>query len=83
LTVPPCTENVEWNLINDPQPISDAQLAYFHNKWSNNMDFAGGRGNNRHTQPLHYRKIYYLGALEKISASLAVLTALITTLIFA
>jgi carbonic anhydrase len=23
LTVPPCTENVEWNIIDDPQPISD------------------------------------------------------------
>ncbi len=22
LTVPPCTENVEWNIIDDPQPIS-------------------------------------------------------------
>ena len=49
LTVPPCTENVEWNIIDDPQPISEAQLAYFNNKWSNNMTFAAGRGNNRHT----------------------------------
>ncbi len=64
LTVPPCTENVEWNIIDDPQPISDEQLEIFVSKWGRNKEFAGGRGNNRRTQPLLKRKIYYLGAAQ-------------------
>ncbi len=47
LTAPPCTENVEWNIINDPQPISKEQLAMFTRKWGGNHEFAKGRGNNR------------------------------------
>lgn len=61
LTTPPCSQNVEWQIINDPQPISPEQLARFKNKWSNNKLFAGGRGNNRLTQPLFDRKIYFMG----------------------
>jgi carbonic anhydrase len=64
LTVPPCSENVEWNIINDPQPISKEQLAMFTRKWSNNHEFAKGRGNNRKTQLLHGRKIYYLSGIS-------------------
>ena len=47
MTVPPCSEAVEWILINDPQPISEEQLALFNNKWLNNITFANGNGNNR------------------------------------
>ena len=47
LTTPTCSEIVEWNVINDPQPISPAQLNFFKTKWASNSTFAGGRGNNR------------------------------------
>jgi carbonic anhydrase len=40
LTVPPCTENVEWNIYDDPQPISKEQLSMFTNKWAHNKDLA-------------------------------------------
>jgi carbonic anhydrase len=49
LTTPPCTQNVEWNVMDDPQPISKAQLQLFTSKWEKNMKFAGGNGNNRNT----------------------------------
>ena len=79
LTVPPCTENVEWNIIDDPLPISNEQLAMFTRKWSGNPEFAKGRGNNRKAQLLHSRKIYYLGSLNNVlSKALLILVGLST-----
>ena len=47
LTTPPCSEVVEWIVIDDPQPISDTQLSFFSSMWASNFNFANGRGNNR------------------------------------
>jgi carbonic anhydrase len=48
LTTPPCSEPVIWAVIDDPQPISDEQLAGFTRRWSN-ADGWNGHGNNRNT----------------------------------
>jgi len=36
LTTPPCAEVVSWIVINDPQPISTAQVKAINDKWMNN-----------------------------------------------
>jgi len=59
LTTPGCSEIVQWIVVNEPQPISEQQLAFFTSRWANNPNFAKGRGNNRATQPLNGRAIYY------------------------
>jgi carbonic anhydrase len=79
LTVPPCTENVEWNIIDDPLPISKEQLAMFTRKWSGNPEFAKGRGNNRKAQLLHSRKIYYLGSLNNVLSKALLIVIGLTT----
>jgi len=61
LTIPPCGENVNWIVVDDPQPISDEQLMDLKTYWSKNVEFAGGNGNNREVQPLHDRIIYVKG----------------------
>lgn len=63
LTTPPCSEVVEWLVVNDPQPISEDQLNYFKNKWQNNITFAKGNGNHRGTMPLQGRTVYVKGVL--------------------
>jgi carbonic anhydrase len=61
LTTPTCSEIVEWNVIVDPQPITSSQLNFFTRRWAGNNTFARGRGNNRVTQPIGDRLIYYYG----------------------
>ena len=58
LTVPPCTENVNWYLYQKQQSISQTQLDFFKDFWANNPNFANGNGNNRETQNKNGRKIY-------------------------
>lgn len=36
LTTPPCTENIDWNVLNTPLKISKAQLAAFQSIYKNN-----------------------------------------------
>ena len=47
LTTPTCDELVHFHLTTDVLPISDAQLAYFTDRWAGNSTFANGNGNNR------------------------------------
>jgi len=49
LTTPPCNETVTLNVLKEPFPISEEQLALFQDNWANNKDFAHGNGNNRAT----------------------------------
>lgn len=64
-------------MIVDPQPISTAQLAFFSRKWASNTTFARGRGNNRMTQPIGDRIIYFYngeaasGAVSLVSMMIA------------
>ena len=58
LTVPPCTENINWFLYEFPQPISQSQLDFFQDKWAKRPEFAGGNGNNRKVQLLNGRQVY-------------------------
>lgn len=57
-TTPPCTEGVRWSVVKDVQPISSTQLNEFTKYWAGNLSFAGGKGSNRATQPIHDRTLY-------------------------
>jgi carbonic anhydrase len=59
MTVPNCTDMFSWYVLATPQRISTKQLAAFSKKWSLNDTFAGGRGNNRATQELNSRTLYF------------------------
>lgn len=80
LTTPPCTEYVEWNVIDDPQTISTAQLQFFQKKWASNTTFAKGRGNNRIPQAINTRTIYYYGGPAASSAMNTLFIGLIASL---
>lgn len=81
LTTPTCAEIVEWNVINDPQPISPAQLNFFKTKWASNKTFAAGRGNNRAVQPIGSRVINYYSGPAPSSVSGYLHIAVFSTLI--
>jgi hypothetical protein len=49
---------VEWLVVNDPQPISAAQLKIFQDWWQNDPKFSSGKGNNRNPKPLGTRTLY-------------------------
>ena len=72
LTTPPCTEGLKWSVIQQVQPISDAQLARFTERMADNNAFAGGKGNNRVVQPLNDREVFFAAnvPVESGSASL-------------
>ncbi len=38
--------------------ISQAQFDAFNSHWSENLDYAGGKGNNRAVQPIHFRTVH-------------------------
>ena len=67
LTSPPCTQGVKWTIIKDVQPISDDQLTKFSSMWADNADFASGNGNNRATQNINDRELFYAGAMSNIT----------------
>ena len=60
LTTPPCSEIVDWIVVNDPQPISVEQLNLLNSFWGDNEHFnkTTGNGNNRLVQPLNGRTVY-------------------------
>ena len=83
LTTPPCTQGIKWTVIQDVQPISDAQLKLFTDLWSGNESFAEGKGNNRVVQEVGTnRVVHYSGALSNISIVAATITASLAFLAF-
>ena len=71
LTTPPCTEGIKWTVIEQVQPISDAQLEAFTQYFSGDAEYAGGNGNNREIMPLNDRTLYYsIGGAAKLMSGL-------------
>ena len=71
LTTPPCSEIVEWHVLDTVQSISKAQLDYiktFTTSWSTSSDGATN-GNNRMTMPINSRTVYKSFMQEADSAS--------------
>ena len=77
LTIPPCTEGIKQSVLEQVQPISDAQLTAFQQYFSGNMSFAKGKGNNRESQPLNSRTLYFKGA-DHLMSTAVILIALFT-----
>lgn len=61
LTTPGCNEIVEWTVVDDIQPISEAQL----NKFKALFRTDGVESTSRVTQPLNDRTLYYVAPAEK------------------
>ncbi|CDW77125.1 UNKNOWN [Stylonychia lemnae] len=59
LTIPPCQENVHWIVMSEVQYITLDQRSQLSRLWQQNPTFASGRGNNRVTQNLNNRNVYY------------------------
>jgi len=57
LTTPPCTESVNWYVLEKPLKITKDQLDIFNSRWKYNPCFAHGFGNNRPVQPLNGRTV--------------------------
>lgn len=58
LSVPPCTENVEWIVFSEPIRVPESQILPFLKMWSYNKEFAKGRGTNRVFQDRNNREVY-------------------------
>jgi len=84
LTTPPCTEGVNWTVLEEPAPISAEVSERIQKYYNKNEDFAPGcsncsGGNNRVTLPLNARTLYYNdGAIESAALSAIALSALAT-----
>lgn len=59
LTTPPCTESVDWWVLNNPLSISPRQYERLLESYKELPETDDG-SSNRPTQPLHGRKIKYL-----------------------
>jgi carbonic anhydrase len=57
LSAPPCTQNVNWFVVNQRFTVTSLQLSAFNTYWSMNTTFANGNGNNRGTQGVNGRTI--------------------------
>ena len=60
LTTPTCDEIINWVVVHDPQPLSQAQFDAINARWAGNSTWNGGtgNGNNRMTMPINQRNIY-------------------------
>ena len=57
LTTPPCTEDVNWVVVQDIKTMSTSQLAKFKT-YITSLDSTYANGNNRNVQQLYDRKVY-------------------------
>jgi carbonic anhydrase len=57
LTTPPCNEKVNWYVFEKPLKIAKSQMDHFNLRWKDNINYAGGHGNNRLVQPLNGRVV--------------------------
>ena len=57
LTTPPCSEIVNWFVMDEPIQVTQKQMDKLQNAWAKNATFAGGKGNNRILLPLNGREV--------------------------
>jgi len=61
--VPPCTEGVSWNVYSKVLMTRKKHITALKKMFSENNDFAFGlRGNNRRTQDMGIRQLYFNSA---------------------
>jgi carbonic anhydrase len=71
LTIPPCSKNVHWIILNDIHDMSYDQFKTIKNwiEGSNKYYYNTGYGNARGVKPLNGRKIYYETKMKAFSKS--------------
>ena len=87
LPFPPCTEGVEWNVLAKVQSLSQSQLSSFTSSVPSaeqKAEEAEGwpRGNNRSTQEINERRVFYKGPYSSAITLTASALALVTLLSF-
>lgn len=61
LTTPPCAEGIRWTVLKKAMPIRSDLMALIKSKYSGDMTYASGNGNNRAIQPLNGRTVAFVG----------------------
>lgn len=57
LTLPDCSQSVNWYILQKPLGITSLNLKKFKSFWSDNINFNAGNGNNRPIQSLNGRAV--------------------------
>jgi len=60
LTTPPCAEGIRWTVLKKAMPIRSDLMALIKSKYSGDMTYASGNGNNRAIQPLNGRTVAFI-----------------------
>lgn len=77
LTTPPCTEGIEWTVIETPIPISRSQFEHYEKLWAGDANYANGKGNNRVVNSISDHNLYFQsGAAALVAGSFAAVAAI-------
>jgi hypothetical protein len=85
LTTPPCTEGVNWTVLEEPVPVSAEVSARIQKYYNNNPDFAPNcedctGGSNRGTMPIGDRIVYFNDGAVQIASFAAVTIGAVSAL---
>lgn len=81
MTNPPCTEGIQWTVVRQPRPISDAQVEAFRSQIVEDPRYKDGF-NVRKPQALNNRTVYHrTGGASELSTAAALVSATVAVLL--